>query len=44
MSKDYHGEVARFSELSVFRSTAKQSKVAEQWKGTHWVRKVESSR
>ena len=29
MSKDYHGEVAKFSELSWFRSTAKQLKLAE---------------
>ena len=31
MSKDCHGEVAKFAELSWFRSTAKQSTLAEQW-------------
>ena len=32
MSKDYHGEVAKLSDLNWFRSTAKQSKLAELWK------------
>ena len=32
MSKDYHGEVAKFAELSWFHRLAKQSKLTEQWK------------
>ena len=40
MSKDYHGEVAKFAELSWFCSAAKQSKLAEQWKDAHWVGKL----
>ena len=40
MSKDYHGEVTKFSELSWFRRTVKQSKLAEQWKEAHWVGKL----
>ena len=40
MSKDYRGEVAKFVELSWFHSIAKQSKLAEQWKDVHWVRKL----
>ena len=40
MNKDYHGEVAKFSDLSWFRGTAKQSKLAEQWKEAHWVGKL----
>ena len=30
MSKDYHGEIAKFSELVWFRIPAKQPKLAEQ--------------
>ena len=40
MSKGYRGEVAKFAELSRFRSIAKQSKLAEQWKDAHWVGKL----
>ena len=43
MSKDYHGEVAKFSELVWFRIPAKQPKLAEQWREPHWVGKSESS-
>ena len=32
MGKDYHGEVAKFSELFWFRIPAKQPKLAEQWR------------
>ena len=35
MSRDYHGEVAKFAELSWFHSIAKQSKLAEKWKDAH---------
>ena len=35
MSKDYHGEVAKFSELVWFRFPDKQPKLAEQWKEAH---------
>ena len=41
MSKDYHGEVAKFAELSWFHRIAKQSKLAEQWKDAHWVGKFQ---
>ena len=37
MSKDYHGEVAKFAELRWFHSIAKQS---EQWKDAHLVGKL----
>ena len=37
MSKDYHDEVAKFSELSWCRTPAKQAKLTEQWKDAHWV-------
>ena len=40
MSKDNHGEVAKFAELSWFHSIAKQSKLAEQWKDAHFVGKL----
>ena len=40
MSRNHHGEVTKFAELSWFRSIAKQSKLAEQWKGAHWVGKL----
>ena len=43
MSKDYHGEVAKFSELVWFRIPAKQPKLAEQWKEARWVGKSERS-
>ena len=43
MSKDYHGEIAKFSELVWFRIFAKQPKLAEQWKEAHWVGKSELS-
>ena len=43
MSKDYHGEIAKFSELVWFRILAKQPKLAEQWKEAHWVGKSERS-
>ena len=39
ISKDYHGEVAKFAELSWFHSIAKQSKLAERWTDAHWVGK-----
>ena len=40
MSKDYHSEVAKFSQMSWFRSTAKQSKLTKQWKEAHRVGKL----
>ena len=40
MSKNYHGEVAEFAELSWFHRIAKQSKLAEQWKDAHSVGKL----
>ena len=40
MSKDYHGEVAKFAELRWFHSIAKQSNLAEQWKDAHLVGKL----
>ena len=43
MSKDYHGEVAKFSDLIWFRTPAKQPKLAEQWKEAHGVGKSERS-
>ena len=43
MSKDYHGEISKFSELVWFRIPAKQPKLAEQWRETHWVGKSERS-
>ena len=43
MSKDYHGVISKFSELVRFRIPAKQPKLAEQWKETHWVGKSERS-
>ena len=43
MSKDYHGEVANFSDLVWFRILAKQPKLAEQWREAHWVGKPERS-
>ena len=43
MSKDYHGEVATFSELVLFRILAKLPKLAEQWKEAHWFGKSERS-
>ena len=39
MSKNYHGEVAKFAELSWFRIIAKQAKLTEHWKDAHWVGK-----
>ena len=43
MSKDYHGEVAKFSELVWFRILAKQPKLAEQMREANWVGKLERS-
>ena len=43
MSKDYHREVAKFSELVWFRIPAKQPKLGEQWRKAHWVGKSERS-
>ena len=43
MSKDYHGDVAKLSEVVWFRILAKQPKLAEQWKEAHWVGKSERS-
>ena len=43
MSKDYHGEVAKFPELVWFRIPAEQPKLAEQWREAHWVGKSERS-
>ncbi len=43
MSKDYHGEVAKLSELVWFRISAKQPKLSEQWREAHWVGKSERS-
>ena len=43
MSKDYHSEVAKFSELVSFRIFAKQLKLAKQWREAHWVGKSERS-
>ena len=40
MSKDYHGEVAKFAELSWFHSIVKQAKLAEQWEDAHWIGKL----
>ena len=40
MSNDYHDVVANFSELIWFSSTAKQSKLAEQWQEVHWIGKL----
>ena len=40
MSRDYHGEVAKFAQFSWFHRIAKQSKLAEQWKDVHWVGKL----
>ena len=40
---DYHGEVAKLSELVWFRILAKQPKLAEQWIEAHWVGKSERS-
>ena len=40
MSKDYHGEVAKFAESSWFHSAAKQSTLSEQWKDAHRVGKL----
>ena len=40
MSKDDRGEVAKFADLSWFHSIAKRSKLAEQWKDSHWVGKL----
>ena len=36
----YHREVTKFAELVWFRTIAKQSKLAEQWKDAHWVGKL----
>ena len=44
MSKNCHCEVTKFADWSWFRSIAKQLKLAEQWKDTHWVGKVETCR
>ena len=43
MSKDYHGDVAKLSDVVWFRILAKQPKLAEQWKEAHWVGKSERS-
>ena len=43
MRKDYHGEVAKFSELVWFRLLAKQPKLAAEWREAHWVGKSERS-
>ena len=40
MSKDDCGEVSKFAEWSWFCSIAKQSRLAEQWKGAHRVGKL----
>ena len=40
VSKDNHGEVAKFADLSWFHSVAMQSKLSEQWKDPHWVGKL----
>ena len=40
MNKDYHSQIAKYSELSWFRSIAKQLKVAEQQNDAHSVRKL----
>ena len=42
-SKDFHGEVAKLSELFWFRIPAKQPKMAEQWRKAHSVGKSERS-
>ena len=39
-SKDYHGEVAKFAELSWFRSIAKTSKLEEEQTDAHLVGKM----
>ena len=45
MSKDHHGEVAKFAEFSWFHSIARQPKLAEKWKDAHLVgMNVETSR
>ena len=41
MSKDYHGEVTKFSELVWFRIAAKQPKLVEQRRKAQWVGKSE---
>ena len=41
MSKDYHGEVAKFAELSWVRSIAKTSKLEEQRSDAHLVGKLD---
>ena len=43
MSKDYHGEIAKFSELVWFRIPTKQPKLAARWKEAHWVGMSERS-
>ena len=43
MSRDLHGEVAKFSELVWFRIPAKQTELAEQWNEAHWLGKSERS-
>ena len=44
MSKDDHGGIEKFAELTCFHSITKQSKLAEQWKGCSFGWKVETSR
>ena len=44
MSKDYRGEVVRFTELSWFRSIAMQSKLANQWERGSFGWKAATSR
>ena len=39
-NKDYHSEIEKYSEVSWFRSIAKQFKVAEQQNDAHSVRKL----
>ena len=43
MSKDYHGEVGKLSELVLVRIFAKQPKLADQWREAHWFGKSKRS-
>ena len=40
MNKDDYDEIERFSGLSLFHNTDKQTKLAEQWKNVHWMVKL----
>ena len=40
MNKDDYDEIGRFSGLSLFHNTDKQTKLAEQWKNVHWMVKL----